>query len=92
LSIYYLFLFSVIAALVFINSVRWWFIAALGISGVKWSSFAGICAAIINVAVNYVLIQRIEIEGAIYALLTSTLFLFFFSIIVIKRLKKSDIL
>jgi len=75
----YVGVFCVVAALQFVTSMRWWFIAATGTKGVKWASIAGVTAAIVNIIANYVLIQKYGLIGSAIALALAVLVLFVLS-------------
>ena len=74
-----------VLALTFLASPRFWFVATLGHDGIKFTSAHTVIAAVISGSASWLLVPNIGTEGAIYASLLTSLYLFVASEALLRR-------
>ena len=75
-----IFLFSLGATIILLNSNYTWLMASVGKIGAKISMYAVMISGSVNILLNRILIPKIGITGAIIATIIAYLFSFFFLI------------
>jgi O-antigen/teichoic acid export membrane protein len=81
-------LLAISASLTFLASPRLWFVATLGVDGIKSSSLHAAIAAVIAGSAGWLLVPRIGTDGAIYAGLLTSLYLFGATEVLLRRAQR----
>jgi O-antigen/teichoic acid export membrane protein len=81
-------LLAVSASLTFLASPRLWFLATVGHDGIKFASAHSMIAAVIAASTNWLLVPHVGTDGAIYASLLTSLYLFVASEALLRRAQR----